>query len=151
VTNNIFVDSRQMQGLLANYIDNSRGQVLERNIFYWAIPDAVLYATGKLVTPEVVRVDRNLIYQVGAAEPRVGWGGGMSFADWQARGFDKHSVYADPLFADPAKDDYALRPDSPAFKLGFVPIDVSKIGPVKRRCSCSTIPAGPLFWPRESE
>ncbi len=151
VTNNIFVDSCQMQGLLANYIDNSRGQVLERNIFYWAIPDAVLYATGKLVTPEVVRVDRNLIYQVGAAEPRVGWGGGMSFADWQARGFDKHSVYADPLFADPAKDDYALRPDSPAFKLGFVPIDVSKIGPVKRRCSCSTIPAGPLFWPRESE
>ena len=147
VTNNIFVDSRQMQGLLANYIDNSRGQVLERNIFYWTIPDAVLYATGKLMTPEVIWVDSNLIFQVGASEPRMGWGGWKSFADWQARGFDKHSVYADPLFADPAKDDYTLRPGSPAFELGFVPIDVSKIGPVKRRCSCSIIPAGPQFWP----
>jgi hypothetical protein len=124
---------------------------LERNIFYWTIPDAVLYVTGNRVNPEVVRVDSNLIYQVGATEPRIGWGGGMSFADWQARGFDKHSVYADPLFADPAKDDYALRPGSPAFKLGFVPIDISKIGPVKRRCSCPIVPAGPLFWPRESE
>ncbi len=147
VTNNIFVDSRQMQGLLANYIDNSRGEVLERNIFYWTIPDAVLYATGRLMTPEVIRVDNNLIFQVGATEPRMGWGGWKSFADWQARGFDKHSVYADPLFADPAKDDYALRPGSPAFTLGFVPIDVSKIGPVKRRCSCPIVPAGPLFWP----
>ena len=75
----------------------------------------------------------------------------MACADWHARGFDKHWWCADPLLADPAKDDYALRPDSPAFKLGFGPSDVSKIGPVKRRCSCSTIPAGPLFWPRESE
>ncbi len=145
VTNNIFVDSREMQGLLANFSDNSRGEVLERNIFYWTIPDAALYATGKLLTSEVIRVDNNLIFQAGAVTPRMGWGGWMSFADWQEHGFDTHSVYADPLFVDPANDDYTLRPDSPAFKLGFVAIDTGKMGPLKRRCSCHIVPAGLHF------
>ena len=31
-------------------------------------------------------------------------------------------------FVDPANGDFRLRPDSPALKLGFVPIDLSKIG-----------------------
>lgn len=48
---------------------------------------------------------------------------------WQAAGQDRHSVVADPLFVDPDKDDYRLRPESPAFKLGFQPIPVEKIGP----------------------
>ena len=32
-------------------------------------------------------------------------------------------------FVDPARDDYRLQPDSPAFALGFKPIPVEKIGP----------------------
>ncbi len=48
---------------------------------------------------------------------------------WQALGMDRHSVIADPLFVDADKDDYRLRPESPALKLGFQPIPVEKIGP----------------------
>lgn len=48
---------------------------------------------------------------------------------WQALGQDTHSIIADPRFVDPAKDDYRLAPDSPAWKLGFQPIPVEKIGP----------------------
>ena len=48
---------------------------------------------------------------------------------WQAKGMDRHSVIADPLFVDPENDDYRLQPDSPAFGLGFEPIPVDKIGP----------------------
>ncbi|MGD0093924.1 MAG: right-handed parallel beta-helix repeat-containing protein, partial [Planctomycetota bacterium] len=48
---------------------------------------------------------------------------------WQSYGFDKNSLAADPLFEDPEKDDYRLKPDSPAFKLGFKPIPIKKIGP----------------------
>ena len=48
---------------------------------------------------------------------------------WQNLGLDQHSVIADPLFVDRANDDYRLRPESPAFALGFKPIPVEKIGP----------------------
>jgi parallel beta-helix repeat protein len=51
------------------------------------------------------------------------------WASWQALGMDRHSVIADPLFVNAAKDDYRLQPGSPAFKLGFQPIPVEKIGP----------------------
>lgn len=53
------------------------------------------------------------------------------WASWQAMGFDTHSLVTDPLFVNPAKDDYRLKPNSPAFKLGFKPIPVDKIGPYK--------------------
>jgi len=41
-------------------------------------------------------------------------------------------VIADPLFVDPDKGDFTLKPDSPALKMGFQPIDVSKVGPRPR-------------------
>ena len=50
---------------------------------------------------------------------------------WQAEGLDRHSVIADPRFRNPARDDYRLKPDSPALALGFKPIPVDKIGPYK--------------------
>ena len=50
---------------------------------------------------------------------------------WQAKGMDRHSLIADPLFVDPEHDDYRLKPGSAAFKLGFKPIPVDQIGPYK--------------------
>jgi len=47
---------------------------------------------------------------------------------WQADGQDRDSLVADPRFVDPAPDDYRLKPDSPAFQLGFQPIPVEQIG-----------------------
>ena len=48
---------------------------------------------------------------------------------WQAKGQDKHSEIADPLFIDPEKDDYRLKPASPAEKIGFKMPDLSRVGP----------------------
>lgn len=42
-----------------------------------------------------------------------------TLADWQALGYDKHSVYGDPLFVDAERADYRVKPDSPALSLGF--------------------------------
>lgn len=53
---------------------------------------------------------------------------GRTMEEWQAEGFDKHSLVADPMFADPEHGDFSLPPDSPAFKLGLQPIDISDVG-----------------------
>lgn len=52
----------------------------------------------------------------------------LALGEWQRQDFDTNSVVEDPLFVDPEHDDYRLRPESPALKLGFLPIDVSQIG-----------------------
>jgi len=52
-----------------------------------------------------------------------------SLQRWRDAGFDRNSVIADPLFTDPSAGDFTLRPDSPAFELGFQPIPVDRIGP----------------------
>jgi hypothetical protein len=56
---------------------------------------------------------------------------------WKSLGFDKNSVVANPQFRNAAKDDYRLLPTSPAFKLGFKPIPVEKIGPYKSELRAS--------------
>ncbi len=52
-----------------------------------------------------------------------------TFEEWKQKGLDVHSAIADPLFADPENGDFTLPPESPAFELGFKPIDLSNIGP----------------------
>ncbi len=47
---------------------------------------------------------------------------------WRALGYDHHSVYADPLFIDPANNDYRVRPESPARKLGFENFEMGQWG-----------------------
>ncbi len=128
VWNNIFVDGARYQGYISNFASNFSGEVLERNIFAWSSPDATFFATGT-INPDVIRIDNNLYFCFGGeVKP-----GGQPFAQWQARGFDAHSQIADPLFHNPKEDDYLLQPGSPALKLGFEPIDTSKIGLLTKR------------------
>ena len=63
-----------------------------------------------------------------------------SFEEWQKTGKDLHYMIADPGFVDPDNYDFHLKPDSPAIKLGFKPIDTSKMGLV-----------GPSEWTRLPE
>ena len=77
------------------------------------------------------RLDYNLFWNPKLAADSVRFAD-WTFAEWKARGQDTHSLIADPLFADPEKGNFTLRPGSPALKLGFKPFDVRSVGPRKR-------------------
>jgi len=53
-----------------------------------------------------------------------------NFAGWQSVGKDKNSIQSNPLFVDSKNDNWwSLQSNSPAFGLGFKPIDMSTVGP----------------------
>ena len=70
--------------------------------------------------------DENLYWHTGGTEQVQFFE--YSLAKWQALGLDQHSQIADPRFVSAAKYDFRLKATSPAFKLGFQPIDATKVG-----------------------
>jgi len=78
--------------------------------------------------------DLNLFWDASGAPPNLNASAKdddtvTAFEAWQAAGFDPNSVVADPCFADLPGRDLTLAPGSPAYALGFVPIDTSRVGP----------------------
>lgn len=55
----------------------------------------------------------------------------LSFADWQALDVDKHALITDPGFVDLAGQDYRLRQDANARKLGFQEFPLDRFGTQK--------------------
>jgi len=56
----------------------------------------------------------------------------FNFEQLQALGYDRFGIVANPKFRDPKAGDFTLGDDSPALKLGFEPIDLSRVGPRPR-------------------
>jgi len=54
--------------------------------------------------------------------------GPCSLEKWRERGHDRNSVIVDPLFQAVEADDYRLKSDSPALKMGFRPINLQQVG-----------------------
>lgn len=120
VTNNIFAYGKDCQ-LRRTRKEAGHSFDFERNIVY--------YDTGYLLDvawdDDTYTMDSNIYFD---ASGRPITFAGAAFEDWQKR-HDQHSVIADPLFVDPKKDDFRVKPESPAFKLGFRQIDMSGVGP----------------------
>lgn len=96
----------------------------ERNIVYWDNDSPLL---GSNWRDNNFRMDYNLYFN--AAGKPVTFPGGLTLKQWQRqRGQDEHSMIADPMLVNPKKDDFRLKPGSPALKLGFEPFDVSGAG-----------------------
>jgi len=75
---------------------------------------------------ETFKLDRNVYFDAAGTPPE--FPGGLSLEQWQAKGHDVDSIVADPQLVDPDRYDFRLKPDSPALKLGFQPIDTSTVG-----------------------
>jgi len=52
---------------------------------------------------------------------------------WKEMGYDNFTVFEDPGFKDPLNGDFTMLDDSPAYKTGFKPIDISTVGPRKSK------------------
>ncbi len=125
VRNNIFAFGRDYQ-LQRSRKEPHLSFTFERNIVYW---DRGQLLGGLWDDFDKYAMDRNCYWAAPpAGAPRFA---GMDFKAWQAKGRDKSSVLADPLFSDPSKADFRLPKDSPALKLGFEPIDAAAVGPRK--------------------
>lgn len=129
VHNNIFANGTRQQVQINNFMGNSTGNRFLRNIVYYRDPEALLIAAYRDVRA-AIESDYNLYWHA-AGRPLTFrlTDGGTSLDDWQKLGQDAHAMVADPRFVDPDRNDYTLRPDSPALKLGFQPIDTSRVGP----------------------
>ena len=129
IFNNIFIDGVNAQINYQNTSNAFHHKIrLLRNIICFSDPAGILYnLTSKSSLP--MESDYNLIYHTKGKDFVIrGISGVTTFEDWQNSGLDTHSIVADPLFVDPENDDYSLRPESPAFELGFKPIDLSVVG-----------------------
>jgi hypothetical protein len=120
VRNNVFVLGRDAQ-LQRTRAEDHLSFTFEHNLVY--------YRTGKLLEgkwgDDGVSLDSNLYWRAGG-EVRFG---DLTWEQWRARGHDKNSLIADPLFTDPEKGDFRLKADSPAAKVGFRAPDLSGVGP----------------------
>lgn len=125
--NNIFMDSREQQ------VEFNGREFMTKNRF---VRNIVSHRSGRLIrisryTKAVLSECEDNLYwhtggeRAGAAESATPEG---TLEKWRAAGYDVKSIVADPMFVDPANDDYRLRPASPALGLGFKQTDVTKIG-----------------------
>jgi parallel beta-helix repeat protein len=140
IENNIVVDSRYQFRTWSpsEYWASQMGDFMVsnrfcRNIFYLSeLFDGHLYLLYHWTDRVIGQSDYNLFFNANTGQYNIHAAlDGLKIlpiAEWQKMGYDTYSVIADPLFVDPTHDDYRLRPESPAFKLGFVPIDTAKIG-----------------------
>lgn len=77
------------------------------------------------------KIDENLYYNINDSSSLMC--PGIDIASWQQKGYDQHSVFSDPLFTDPRKEDYTVKPNSPALKMGFRNFPMNQFGHLMTR------------------
>ncbi len=122
IRNNIFANSA-WHAVWRSAWKKEPASVFERNIIY--LTQGELFHNDAGRTDFQSKWDYNLYWRTDG-KPLLFYD--EDFQDWQSKGMDRHGLVADPLFVDAAAYDFRLRPDSPALKLGFKPIDTSKVG-----------------------
>lgn len=139
--NNIFVDGREQQ-LQLTRVENHLSFTFEHNIVYWTNSSPTLagpWLDNRQLTRSncywnaghypVTFVGKFLAaWQNTPVHPPQETNGPVATPDWAVRGRELGSIIADPHFADAARRDFHLPPDSLAFQIGFKPFDYSQAG-----------------------
>ena len=126
--NNIFAFGKEHQ-LMRTREEEHNSFIFTNNIVYFDSGDLL----GSNWKNEHYQMDYNLYFDArpDASADTMKFAG-ASLADWRERGHDVRSIIADPLLVDPKNADFRLKPDSPALRLGFKPVDLSEVGVRKK-------------------
>ncbi|MEO7297679.1 MAG: right-handed parallel beta-helix repeat-containing protein [Verrucomicrobiota bacterium] len=125
VRNNVFALARDWQ-LQRSRSENHVSFTFQNNIVY--------FNRGKLLEGDwaggKINQDSNLFFDARAeTNASLNFPGGLE--KWRANNHDVHSVIADPQLATTNFRSFALKTNSPAWQLGFQPIDMKSVGPRK--------------------
>lgn len=107
----------------------NKGTRIRRNLCYHTGRKPIFYLFRSLnwlppIAPKDIDADGNLFFWT--EDPN--WGREFIRKMQEQYALEAHSISADPMFVDVANGDFRLKPGSPALKLGFKPIDISRIG-----------------------
>ena len=111
------------------------------NIFYAGAKGSIVHPWERMTAPKPYSYRNAVISRI----PKMSMRSDHAIADWnlfykegESRekgmkrlvdgGMNAHSIWADPGFADSAKGDFSLKPDSPARLIGFEPFDARTAG-----------------------
>ena len=136
--NNIIADVIAPRGTYLKIVEGPmEGASNKRNLFYSSSPDCTFISEpgvgrGRVGEDRSGRVAARMkdiesnhnIYFCKVDRSR----GDNVLKKLQSDGVDANSRAVDPMFFDPENGDFRLMPNSPALRLGFVPIDWSKVG-----------------------
>lgn len=112
-TNNIILNNSLHPHVWVRNSDD----VFKHNIVFTAYQPAVMNSA----LGESDRWGKELDYNLFAT-------GQAAMRKFAAHGADAHSVSANPLFVNPGQGDFRVRPESPAFKIGFRNFDMTDFG-----------------------
>ena len=124
VTNNLFLDARGAQ----IYMVQSNFDTFTRNVVSFSLVGAAGPTLFEYVGADAIQTsDYNLYFSPGNPDLF------SQLKAFRAFGFDAHSQIADPELIR-VGDTYTLSVTSPAYALGFVPIDPAGNGPIGVEC-----------------
>ncbi len=126
------------------------GNTVQNNIFAWNEQNGVIRTiranvfsvrSSLNVVANIVLTDRGDLASAGVRGVEGVWANnlwfdphgeakldGLTWEKWRACGKEVNGRYADPKFVDARNFDFRLKPDSPAFTLGFKPFDYTRAG-----------------------
>lgn len=144
VRNNIFALGR-LQQINRTRVEPHTSVYFENNIVYWK--EGKLFdgnwedkpydfyfnpneKTGVKKVNSTFIADYNIYYNPNLPLDSIKFNK-AKWQDWQNAGKDNHSLFINPQFTDAGLYNFTLQKGSPAFQLGFQPINMETVGPRK--------------------
>ena len=136
IRNNILIVAPENESAIRSYSMGGHcdHHTYTHNIIVFEGEWGSIYDFNDWIDERVSASDYNLFWKPGgplvirggpakSGKSKLGYGSLDAWRSVFGNSFYRHSIVVDPLFVNPAQRDYRLSPESPAYSLGFEPVD----------------------------